>query len=58
MSDLKKVVVNNTEKRQRDNLLKVCGRDRPFVGIRTQVSSDGRGGESTEDRILQRSGMP
>jgi hypothetical protein len=26
MSDLNKAVVNNTEKRQRDNLSKVCGR--------------------------------
>jgi hypothetical protein len=39
MSDLNKVVVNNMEKRQRDNLLKVHGRDRPFVDILTPVSS-------------------
>jgi hypothetical protein len=43
MLDLNKVVVNNTEKRQRDNLPKVCGRDRPFADIQTPVSSDDRG---------------
>jgi hypothetical protein len=58
MSDLNKVVVNNTEKRQRDNLLKVYGRDRLFVDIRTPVSSGDRGGESAEDRILRLSGTP
>jgi hypothetical protein len=58
MSDLNKDVINNTNNRQGDNLLKVHGRDWPFVGIRTLVSSRDRGGESTEDRILRRSGMP
>jgi hypothetical protein len=53
MSDLNKVVVNNAEKKkQRDNLLEVHIRDRPFAGTRTPVSSGDRGGESTEDRIL------
>jgi hypothetical protein len=52
MSDLNKVVVNNTEKRQRDNLSKVRGRDRPFTDIRMPISSGDRGGESIEDRIL------
>jgi hypothetical protein len=52
MLDLNKAVVNNTEKRQRDNLPKVHGSDQPFTDIRTPVSSDDRGGESTEDRIL------
>jgi hypothetical protein len=56
MSDLNKDVVNNKEKRQRDNLPKVHGRDQPFMDIRTSVSSGDRGGESTEDRILRRSG--
>jgi hypothetical protein len=58
MSDLNGVVVNNTEKSQRDNLSKVRGRDRPVADIRTAVSSDDRGGESTEDRTLRCSGMP
>jgi hypothetical protein len=58
MSDLNKDVVNNTENRLRDNLSKVHGRDRPFVDIRTQVSSGDQGGESAEDRIFQRSGTP
>jgi hypothetical protein len=52
MSDLNKAIVDNMEKRQRDNLLKVHGRDRPFAGIRMPVSSGDRGGESVEDRIL------
>jgi hypothetical protein len=52
MLDLNKDVVNNTEKGQRDNLLKVHGRDRPFRGIQKPVSSDDRGGGSVEDRIL------
>jgi hypothetical protein len=58
MSDLSKVVINNTEKRRRDNLPKVRGKDRPFVGIRTPVSSGDRGGETAEGRILRRSGTP
>jgi hypothetical protein len=58
MSDLNKAVVNNTEKRQRDNLPKVRGRDRPFADIRTSISSGDRGSESTEDRIIRHSGMP
>jgi hypothetical protein len=58
MSDLCKVVVNNTEKGERDNLPKVRSRDRPFVNIRTPFSSGDRGGESTEDRTLRRSGTP
>jgi hypothetical protein len=57
MSDLNNVVVNNMEKRQRGILPKVHDRDRPFVDIRTSVSSGDRGGESTEDRILRHSGM-
>jgi hypothetical protein len=52
MSDLNKVVVNNTEKRQRDNLPKVRGGDRLVADIRTPVSSSDRGGESIKDRIL------
>jgi hypothetical protein len=58
MSDLNKDVINNTKKRQRDNLLKVRGRDWPFTGIRTSVSFDDRGGEFAEDRILRHSGTP
>jgi hypothetical protein len=58
MSDQSKVVVNNVEKGQRDNLPKVRGKDRPFTDIRTPVSSGDRGGESTKRRILRRSGMP
>jgi hypothetical protein len=58
MTDLNKVVINNTEKRQRDNLPKVCGGDWPFTDIRTLVSSGDRGGKSAKDRILQRSSMP
>jgi hypothetical protein len=57
MSDLNKDVVNNTKSGQRDNLPKVRGRDRPVADIRTLVSSSNRGGESAEDKILQRSGM-
>jgi hypothetical protein len=52
MSDQNKIVVNNVEKGQRDNLLKVHGKGRPFVDIRMPVSSDDRGGESAERRIL------
>jgi hypothetical protein len=52
MSDQNKVVVNNVEKEQRDNLLKVRGKGRPFVDIRMPVSSGDRGGESVERRIL------
>jgi hypothetical protein len=37
MPDLNKAVVNNTEKRQRDKLSKVRGRDRPFADIRMPV---------------------
>jgi hypothetical protein len=58
MSDLNKDVVNNTKNRQRDNLSKGHGRDRPFTDIRTPVSSSDRGGESAEDRILRHSGTP
>jgi hypothetical protein len=58
MLDLNKVVVNNMERRQRDNLPKVHGGDRPFTDIQMPVSSDDRGGESAEDRILRRSGTP
>jgi hypothetical protein len=58
MSDLNKDVVNNTKNRQIDNLPKVCSRDQPFTDIQTPVSSGDRGGESTEDRIIRRSGMP
>jgi hypothetical protein len=43
MSDINKVVVNNTEKRQRNNLPKVHGRDRPVPDIRTPDSSGDRG---------------
>jgi hypothetical protein len=39
MSYLNKVVVNNTEKSQRDNLSKVHGGDRLVADIRTPVSS-------------------
>jgi hypothetical protein len=56
MSNLNKVVVNNTEKSQRDNLPKVRGGNQPIADIRTPVSSGDRGGESTEDRTLRRSG--
>jgi hypothetical protein len=58
MSDQSKVVVNNVEKGQRDNPLNVHDRDQPFTDIRMPVSSDYRGGESTEDRILRCSGTP
>jgi hypothetical protein len=58
MSDLNKVVVNNTEKSQMDNLPKVHGGDRLVVDIRTPVCSDDQGGESAEDRTLRRSGTP
>jgi hypothetical protein len=47
MSYQSKVVVNNVEKGQRDNLLKVRGKDRPFADIRIPVSYDDRGGGST-----------
>jgi hypothetical protein len=58
MSDQSKVVGNNVEKGQRDNLLKVRGKDQPFVDIQMPVSSGDRGGESAECIILQRSGTP
>jgi hypothetical protein len=60
MSDHNKVVVNNVEKGQRDNLLKVRGKGRPFANIQMPVSSDDRGGggESAKRRILRRSGTP
>jgi hypothetical protein len=43
MLDLNKVVVNNTKKRQRDNLSKVHGGDRPVTDIQMPVSSGDRG---------------
>jgi hypothetical protein len=52
MLDQSMVVVNNMEKGQRDNLLKVRDMDRPFTDIRMPVSSGDRGGESTERKIL------
>jgi hypothetical protein len=52
MSNQSKVVVNNVEKGQRDNLLKVRSKDRSFADIRMPVSFDDRGGESIERRIL------
>jgi hypothetical protein len=58
MLDLSKVVINNTEKRRKDDLQKARGKDRLFAGIRTPVSSGDRGGESAEGRILRRSGTP
>jgi hypothetical protein len=58
MSDLNKVVINNVEKRPRDNFPKVRGRDQPFTGIRTPDFSNDLGGKSTEDRILQHSDTP
>jgi hypothetical protein len=56
MSDQNKVVVNNVEKGQRHNLLKVHGKDWPFADIRMLVSSSDRGGESVECRIIRCSG--
>jgi hypothetical protein len=58
MSDQSKVAVNNVEKGQRNNLLKVHGIDQPFTDIRMPVSSGDRGGESVECRSLRRSGTP
>jgi hypothetical protein len=58
MSDHNKVVVNNVEKGQRDNLLNVRGKGRPFADIQMPVSSDDRGGESAKRRILRCSGTP
>jgi hypothetical protein len=52
MSDQSKVIVNNMEKGQRDNLLKIRDKDWPFVDIRMPVSSGDRGGESAKHRIL------
>jgi hypothetical protein len=52
MLDQNRVVVNNVEKGRRNNLLKGHDRDWPFVDIRMTVSSDDRGGESAEDKIL------
>jgi hypothetical protein len=52
MSDQSKVIVNNVKKGQRDNPLKVRGRDKPFTDIRMPVSSGNRGGKFTEDRTL------
>jgi hypothetical protein len=48
MSDWSKVIVNDVEKEQRDNLLKVHGKNQPFADIRLTVSFGDRGGESTE----------
>jgi hypothetical protein len=56
MSDQSKGVVNNVEKGQRDNLLKVHDKERSFADIRVSVSSSDRGGESTKRKILRRSG--
>jgi hypothetical protein len=58
MSHQSKVVINNVEKGQSDNPLKVHSRDRPFADIRMPVSSDDRGGESVEDRILRCTDTP
>jgi hypothetical protein len=58
MSDQSKVVINNVEKEQRDNLLKVHSKDQSFTNIQMTVSSNDRGDESTEHRILQHSGTP
>jgi hypothetical protein len=58
MTDLNKVVNNNTDKIQRGNFLKVHGGDWPFTDIRTSISSGDRGGESTKDRILRHSDTP
>jgi hypothetical protein len=58
MSDQSKIVVNNMEKGQRDNPLKVRGRDRSFADIQIPISSGDRGGKSAEDRILRCSGTP
>jgi hypothetical protein len=52
MSDLSNVVINNTEKRRRDNLSKVRGKDQPFADIQMPISSGDRGGEFPEGRIL------
>jgi hypothetical protein len=52
MLDQSKVVVNNVEKGQRDNLLKFRGKDRPFIDIRMPVSSSDQGSESAKRRIL------
>jgi hypothetical protein len=52
MSDQSKVVGNNVEKGQRDNLLKVHAKDQPSAGIRMPVSSGDRGSEFIERRIL------
>jgi hypothetical protein len=52
MSDQSKVVVNNVEKGQRDNLLKVHAKDRSSAGIRMLVSSGDRGSEFVKHRIL------
>jgi hypothetical protein len=43
MLDLNKVVVNNTKKRQMDNLSKVRGGDRLVTDIQMPVSSGDRG---------------
>jgi hypothetical protein len=52
MLDQSKGIVNNVEKEQIDNLLKVCGKDRPFTDIQMPVSSGDRGGEFVEHKIL------
>jgi hypothetical protein len=52
MLDQSKVIVNNMEKGQRGNPLKVRGWDQSFVDILMPVSSNDRGGESAKDGIL------
>jgi hypothetical protein len=52
MSDQSKVVVNNVEKGQTDNLLNVHVKDWSFADIRMPVTSGDRGGESGGRRIL------
>jgi hypothetical protein len=58
MPDQSKVVVNNVENGQRDNLLKVHGKDWPFMDIRMPAFFGDRGAESDERRILRCSGTP
>jgi hypothetical protein len=49
MSDQSKVIINNVEKGQRDNPLKVHGMDRPFADIRMLVSF----GDTPRDWLAQ-----
>jgi hypothetical protein len=58
MSDLSKFVINDVGKGRRCYPLKDRGWDQPSMDIRMPGSFGDRGGKSTKDGILRRSGTP